>query len=88
MTLKVYAVNRAGTTTRVLRPETPVVPATTVDESAAFPDCQCEKCRAEGKADLSYRVLLDHTMFCPACLAGAPCVTKGALGRAWRRGRA
>ncbi len=54
---KLYEVNRAGIT-RVLRPQAPAVPSTTVDQSAAFPDCQCVKCRPEGKADSSYRVLL------------------------------
>lgn len=86
MTIKVYEVNRSGMV-RVLRPEAPVAPATTVDPSAAFPDCQCPKCSAEDQADTAYRVLLSHTTYCPACLAGAPCVTKDALGRTWRRGR-
>lgn len=87
MTIKVYQVTRDGLT-RVLRPETAVAPATAVDLGSAFPDCQCVRCLNAGTTDTSYRVLLSHTTTCPACLDGAPCVTAGALGRAWRRGRA
>lgn len=87
MTIKVYQVTRDGLT-RVLRPEAAVAPASTVDPRSAFPDCQCPRCRSTGTSDTSYRVLLSHTTTCPACLDGAPCVTAGALGRAWRRGRA
>lgn len=44
MTLRVYAVDRYGNT-RVLRPEAEVVPAATVDRTAAYPPCRCEQCR-------------------------------------------
>lgn len=84
MTLKVYEVNRAGIT-RVLRPAAPVVPATTVDASAAFPACGCPRCLP--RQDAEYRTLLGHTMQCATCRAGAACVTAVRLGRAWRDSR-
>lgn len=87
MTIKLYQVTRDGLT-RVLQPEIAVAPATAVDREGAFPDCQYARCRNADTTDTSYRVLLSHTTTCPACLDGAPCVTAGALGRAWRRGRA
>lgn len=43
MTLKVYEVDRQGLT-RVLRSEAEVVPVETVDETSAFPDCECPQC--------------------------------------------
>lgn len=85
MTLKVYEVNRAGTTVRVLRPTAEVAPVTTVDPSAAFPDCECPRHRPQ--SDAAYRVLLGHTAQCAACRAGAPCPTAARLGRAWREAR-
>jgi hypothetical protein len=84
MTLKVYEVNRAGIT-RVLRPAAPVVPATTADPSAAYPDCKCPRHRAGDES--AYRAYLSHTMFCGSCLAGAACVTAVKLGRVWRDSR-
>lgn len=85
MTLKVYEVDRAGIT-RVLRPEAEVVPVTTVDPSAAFPDCECPRHRSVG-TDGAYRVFLGHTAQCAACRAGALCPTAARLGRAWRETR-
>jgi hypothetical protein len=85
MTLKVYEVNRAGTTTRVLRQKAPVVPLTTAEPHSAFPDCECQRCQA--KHDAPYRTLLGHTTQCATCRAGAPCVTAVRLGRAWRDSR-
>lgn len=84
MTLKVYERTREGAT-RVLRPEAPVVPATTVDESAAFPDCECPRHRPAG--DAAYRTLLGHTTSCATCRAGVSCPTRARLGRAWRETR-
>lgn len=46
MTIKVYEVNREGTV-RVVRPEAEVVPLKTVDQSSAFPACQCDECKAK-----------------------------------------
>ena len=37
--------------------------------------------------DQAYRALLDHTYSCAACRAGAHCVTRVRLGRAWREAR-
>lgn len=85
MTLKVYEVNRAGMV-RVLRPEAPVVPATTVDPRAAFPDCECPRHRRSG-SDITYRAYLAHTMVCGSCRAGAACATAVRLSRAWRETR-
>ncbi|MFB7007906.1 MULTISPECIES: hypothetical protein [unclassified Streptomyces] len=44
MTIKVYEVDRYGKT-RVVRPEAEVVPAKTVDQSSAYPDCECDQCK-------------------------------------------
>lgn len=85
MTIKVYEVNRAGATVRVLRPTAEVVPVTWVDPSAAFPECECPRHRLRG--DAAYRVFLGHTTQCAACRAGAPCATAARLGRAWRQAR-
>ncbi|MFJ7252403.1 hypothetical protein ACIQWV_07385 [Streptomyces sp. NPDC098085] len=46
MTIKVYEVDRYGKT-RVVRPESEVVPAKTVDQSFAFPACECDHCKAK-----------------------------------------
>lgn len=43
MTIKVYEVDRQGLT-RVLRPEAEVVPVETMDDTSAFPDCECTRC--------------------------------------------
>ncbi len=43
MTLKVYEVDRYGRT-RVVRPKGEVVPAETVELSAEYPACQCDRC--------------------------------------------
>ncbi len=83
MTLGVYEVNQAGTTVRVLRPTAEVEPATTVDRTAAYPDCECPRHRRPG-ADAAYRTLLGHTATCATCRAGAACLTAVQLGRAWR----
>lgn len=37
--------------------------------------------------DTAYRTLLGHTVVCPTCRAGAPCVIAARLGRAWREAR-
>ncbi|WP_405391038.1 hypothetical protein OG596_26215 [Streptomyces sp. NBC_01102] len=44
MTLRVYEVDRYGTTVRVVRPEAEVVPVEVVETKAAFPACQCDQC--------------------------------------------
>ncbi|MFB6987796.1 MULTISPECIES: hypothetical protein [unclassified Streptomyces] len=44
MTIKVYEVNREGTV-RVVRPEAEVAPLKTVDQSSAYPDCECDQCK-------------------------------------------
>lgn len=44
MTLRVYEVDRFGTTVRVVRPEAEVVPVEVVEAKAAFPACQCDRC--------------------------------------------
>ncbi|ROQ69156.1 hypothetical protein EDD93_3653 [Streptomyces sp. 840.1] len=85
MTLKVYEVSRAGTV-RVVRPQSEVAPVTTVDRSAAYPDCECPRHRPAG-TDAAYRVFLAHTTQCAACRAGAACPTSATLGRAWREAR-
>ncbi|WP_406386952.1 hypothetical protein [Streptomyces sp. NBC_01618] len=46
MTIKVYEVDRYGRT-RVVRPEAEVVPLKTVDQSSAFPACECDQCKAK-----------------------------------------
>ncbi|WP_406420071.1 hypothetical protein [Streptomyces sp. NBC_00842] len=46
MTIKVYQVDRNGVT-RVVRPATEVVPVKTVDQSAAYPVCECDQCKAK-----------------------------------------
>ncbi|MFD7429079.1 hypothetical protein [Streptomyces sp. NPDC059814] len=84
MTIKVYEVNRAGTTVRVLRPETEVVPLKTVDRRAAFPDCECPRHRPAG-SEAAYRTYVSHTSLCATCRAGAPCPTAARLGQAWRQ---
>lgn len=38
-------------------------------------------------SDAAYRTLLDHTLTCAACRAGASCPTMVQLGRAWREAR-
>ncbi|MFH8476992.1 hypothetical protein [Streptomyces sp. NPDC018000] len=45
MTIKVYEVDRHGRTTRVVRPKAEVVPAKTVELSAALPPCRCDRCK-------------------------------------------
>ncbi|MER6103634.1 hypothetical protein ABT115_15250 [Streptomyces sp. NPDC001832] len=45
MTIKVYEVNREGTV-RIVRPEAEVTPLKTVDQSSAFPACECNQCKA------------------------------------------
>lgn len=87
MTIKVYEVNRAGTTIRVLRQQAEVVPVKTVESTHAFPDCECPRHRPPG-SDAAYKTWLGHTTQCAACRAGAVCVTATRLGRAWRQGRA
>lgn len=82
MTIKVYEVNRAGTT-RVVRPQAEVVPLETAEESSAYPACECPRHRPAGR-DASYQSLLGHTMECATCRAGAACPTATRLGRAWR----
>ena len=44
MTIKVYQVDRNGVT-RVVRPAAEVVPVKTVEPRAAFPDCECDRCK-------------------------------------------
>ncbi|MER8086629.1 hypothetical protein ABTZ57_16200 [Streptomyces sp. NPDC094048] len=44
MTIKVYEVDRNGRT-RVIRPEAEVTPLKTVDQSAAYPVCECDQCK-------------------------------------------
>lgn len=85
MTIKVYEVDRYGCV-RVVRPKAEVVPVATVETSAAYPACQCLRCRSASTAD-SYRTWLTHTYYCPACRTGAPCLTAGRLGRMWRESR-
>jgi hypothetical protein len=86
MTLRVYEVNRAGTTVRVLRPTTEVVPVETADESAAYPPCDCPRHDAAA-SEPAYRAYVTHTQLCPACRAGVQCPTFARLGRAWRQAR-
>lgn len=43
MTIKVYELDGKGDV-RVLRPEAPVVPLTTVEPLTAYPPCQCLRC--------------------------------------------
>ncbi|OKJ31527.1 hypothetical protein AMK22_25995 [Streptomyces sp. CB01580] len=47
MTIKVYEVDRYGRT-RVVRPKAEVVPAETVELSAEFPACRCDRCKGGG----------------------------------------
>lgn len=44
MTIKVYEVNREGTV-RVVRPEAEVTPLKTVDQTSAYPACECDRCK-------------------------------------------
>lgn len=39
------------------------------------------------KPQAAYRILLDHTTTCIACLAGTACTTAVDLARAWREAR-
>jgi hypothetical protein len=48
MTIKVYEVNREGVT-RVVRPEAEVTPLKTVDQSSAYPACECKRCKGDHK---------------------------------------
>ncbi|MEU2837213.1 hypothetical protein ABZ776_08950 [Streptomyces sp. NPDC007076] len=46
MTIKVYEVDRHGRT-RVVRPEAEVSLLETVEETSAYPACECDQCKAK-----------------------------------------
>lgn len=48
MTIKVYEVTREGTV-RIVRPASEVVPVKTVEETFAFPACECPQCAPRPK---------------------------------------
>lgn len=48
MTIRVYEVDRHGSTTRVVKPTTEVVPVDHVALCHAYPACRCERCTGAG----------------------------------------